>query len=77
MAETKAQRVAAEAQLREATTGTGHALSRQQVQAVIVECADIARRLREAEPADLATAYGRLGLRLTDHPRTWLPPSWP
>ena len=67
-AEAKAQRVAAEAQLHQATTGTGPALTRQQIRAVTEECADIARGLSQADPADLANAYSKLGLRLTYHP---------
>jgi hypothetical protein len=46
----------------------GTALTRQQIQTVIEECADIATQLRDADPADLATAYSKLGLRLTYHP---------
>jgi hypothetical protein len=38
----KAQRLAAEAELRQATAGTA-TLTRQQVQALIEECADVAR----------------------------------
>jgi site-specific DNA recombinase len=67
IAEAKVQRLAAEAQLHLATQGTA-TLTRQQIQAVIEECADIARNLRDADPADIASAYRRLGLRLTYHP---------
>jgi hypothetical protein len=56
-----------EAELHHATRGTA-ALTRQQIQAVIEECADIARDLCHADPADIATGYRRLGLRLTYHP---------
>jgi site-specific DNA recombinase len=68
IAEAKAQRLAAEAQLRQATSGAGPALSRQQIRAVTEECADIARDLSQADPADLANAYSKLGLRLIYHP---------
>jgi site-specific DNA recombinase len=66
ISETKAQRLAAEAELRRATPTA--ALTRQQVQAVIEQCADVANDLRGAEPADVAGAYRKLGLRLTYHP---------
>jgi hypothetical protein len=68
IAEAKAQRLAAEAQLRQATSGAGTTLTRQQIKAVIEECADIARDLRDADPTDTASAYRKLGLRLTYHP---------
>ena len=44
------------------------ALTRQQVQAVIDQCADMPKDLRDAEPADMAVAYRKLGLRLTYRP---------
>ncbi len=47
-------------------------MTRQQVQAVIEECADIAADLRDAEPADMAGTYRKLGLRLTYHPERQL-----
>jgi hypothetical protein len=66
ISEAKAQRLAAEAELRRATpTAT---LSREQVQAVIEQCADLAKGLRDAEPADMAGAYRKPGVRLTYHP---------
>lgn len=67
IAEAKVQRLAAEAELCQATTSAA-TLTRQQVQAVIEECADIAKDLRDAEPADIANAYRKLGQRLTYHP---------
>jgi site-specific DNA recombinase len=67
IAEAKVQRLAAEAHVRQATNGTATP-TRQQVQAVIEECADIARDLRDADPTDTASAYRKLGLRLTYHP---------
>jgi len=59
-------RLAAEAELRRATPTA--ALNREQVQAVIEQCADLAKGLRDAEPADMAGAYRKLGVRLTYHP---------
>jgi site-specific DNA recombinase len=35
---------------------------------VIEQCADVANDLRGAQPADVAGAYRKLGLRLTYHP---------
>jgi hypothetical protein len=67
IAEAKVQRLAAEAQVRQATNGTA-TLTRHQVQAVVEECADVARDLRDADPADIAPAYRKLGLRLTYYP---------
>jgi len=68
IAEAKAQRLAAEAELRQATASGGTVVTCQQVQALIEECADIAKDLTEAGPADMANAYSKLGLRLTYHP---------
>ena len=67
IAEAKTQRLAAEAQLRQVASSTA-ALSRQQVHALIEECADISKDLREADPTEMAGAYRKLGLRLTYHP---------
>ena len=66
IADTKAQRLQAESDLRQATTTA--TLSRQQIQDLIEECADIAKDLRDADPSDMAQAYRKLGLRLTYHP---------
>ncbi|HEX6934148.1 MAG TPA: hypothetical protein VF162_18545 [Streptosporangiaceae bacterium] len=65
--EAKAQRLGAEAELRRATASGGTAPTRSQVQALIQECADIARGLTDADLADMADAYSKLGLRLTYH----------
>jgi hypothetical protein len=66
IADAKAQRLQAEADLRRATTKPS--LTRQQIQTFIKECADIATQLRDADPNDMAQAYRKLGLRLTYHP---------
>lgn len=68
--ETTTQRLRAEADLRQATSKT--TLTRQQIQALIEECADIATDLHHAEPADIAATYHKLGLRLTYHPEKQL-----
>jgi site-specific DNA recombinase len=62
ISEAKVQRLAAEAELCRARPTA--ALTRQQVQAVIEQCADVADDLRGAEPANVAGAYRKLGLRL-------------
>jgi site-specific DNA recombinase len=67
IAEAKAQRLAAEAEMHQATPGTA-TVTRQQIQAVIEERADTAQNLRDASPADLASAHRRLSLRLTYYP---------
>ena len=66
----KAQRLRAEAELRQATSKA--TMTRQQIQALIEECADIAADLRDAEPGDTAGAYRKLGLRVTCHPERQL-----
>jgi site-specific DNA recombinase len=62
IAEAKAQRLKAEADLRQATSTATP--TRQQVQELIEECADIAADLRGADPGDMAAAYRKLGLQL-------------
>jgi DNA invertase Pin-like site-specific DNA recombinase len=64
--ETTTQRLRAQADLRQATSTT--TLTRQQIQTLIEECADIATDLHHTEPADIAATYHKLGLRLTYHP---------
>jgi site-specific DNA recombinase len=64
--EATTQRLRAETDLRQATNKT--TLTRQQIQALIEECADIATDLHHAEPASIAATYHKLGLRLTYHP---------
>src|SRR5882724_2689691 len=66
----KAQRLQAGAELRQAATRT--TLTRQQIKALIEECADITADLRDAEPGDMAGTYRKLGLRLTYHPERQL-----
>jgi site-specific DNA recombinase len=66
----KAQRLQAEAELRQATSKT--TMTRQQIQALIEQCADIAAGLQNAEPGDMAQTYRKLGLKLTYHPERQL-----
>jgi hypothetical protein len=49
-------------------------LTRQQIQDLIEQCADIAADLRDADPADMASTYRKLGLRLTYRPGIWYKP---
>jgi uncharacterized protein YhaN len=70
IADAKAQRLKAETELRQATSKT--TMTRQQVQELIEQCADIAADLRDAEPGDMASVYRKLGLRLTYHPERQL-----
>ncbi|HEY6315875.1 MAG TPA: recombinase family protein [Streptosporangiaceae bacterium] len=67
IAQAKTQRLAAEAELRQATAGTA-TFTGQQIEALIEECADVAQDLCDTEPAEVARAYQKLGLRLTYHP---------
>src|SRR5207248_1777946 len=69
-AEAKAQRLRAEADLRQATSTA--TMTRQQIQDLIEECADIAADLHGADPGDMASTYRKLGLRLTYHPERQL-----
>jgi len=65
-AEAKAQRLKAEAELRQATSKT--TMTRQQIQDLIEECADIAADLRDGDPGEMAGRLPRA--RLAAH----LPP---
>jgi hypothetical protein len=64
--EARAQRVQAEADLRQATSKTR--ITRQQVKEMITTTTDIAATLRNAETAQMAGAYRKLGVRLTYDP---------
>jgi site-specific DNA recombinase len=63
---TKAQRLAAEAELRRATTR--RRMTRQQIADLISEVSDLAATLRDTESVTAAEAYRQLGLRLTYYP---------
>jgi DNA invertase Pin-like site-specific DNA recombinase len=66
ISQAKAQRLQAEADLRKATTTAR--LTRHQIDDLIASITDIAATLDKAEPAQLADAYDKLGLRLTYDP---------
>jgi site-specific DNA recombinase len=66
IAETQAEKVAAQAEIR---TVTGRRqLSRDDLEAIVAAFADIARVVREADPADKAELYAQLKLTLTYQP---------
>ncbi len=62
----KAQRIQAEADLRKATSKAR--ITRQQIEELITMTADIAATLHDADPAQMANAYRKLGVRLTYDP---------
>ena len=64
--EAKAHRVQAEAELRRTTSKAR--VTRQQIEELINMTTDIAATLHEAEPAQMADAYRKLGVRLTYDP---------
>jgi hypothetical protein len=64
--EARAQRVKAEANLRQATVRTR--VTREEIETTISNLADIAAAIKGAEPELLADAYGKLGLRLAYDP---------
>jgi site-specific DNA recombinase len=64
--EAKAQRLAAEAELRQATST--NRLTREQVTALITEAGEITATLHSADPGAMADAYRKLGIRLTYDP---------
>jgi site-specific DNA recombinase len=66
ISETKAARLTAEAELRQATSKAR--MTRQQIKDLIGQCGDIAAALHDADPAGIAATYHKLGLRLTYHP---------
>jgi hypothetical protein len=48
--------------------GQATLVSRGRVEEIIEECKDVAADLRDADPADTAAAYRKLGVRVTYHP---------
>ena len=67
MNETQAKRAAAEARLR-ASTGRRR-MTRDEITSLVTALGDVLGVLKDAEPADKAEVYGRLGLTLTYHPQ--------
>jgi site-specific DNA recombinase len=66
IAEAKAQRLKAQAELAQATSKSR--LTRQQIADRISQLSDIAATLHDADCADMASTYRKLGLRLTYEP---------
>lgn len=66
IAEAKAERVRAEAELRTTTRSTR--MSREEITALVAEIGDMARAITEVPTDRKSEVYQRLGLRLTYHP---------
>ncbi|WP_328708852.1 recombinase family protein [Microbispora hainanensis] len=66
IAEAKAERVRAEAELR--TTTRSARMSREEITALVAEIGDMARAITEVPTERKSEVYQRLGLRLTYHP---------
>ena len=66
MSETQARRAVAEARIRKPA---GHRrMTRDEITSLVTDLGDVMRVLRDADPADKAEVYGRLGLTLTYYP---------
>jgi hypothetical protein len=66
MSETRARRAVAEARIRK--PGGRRRLTRDEITSLVTALGDVMRVLRDADPADEAEVYSRLGLTLTYHP---------
>jgi site-specific DNA recombinase len=66
IAETQAKKVAAQAETR-TTTGRNQ-MSREDIAAIVTALGELARVVREADPADRTDIYAKLGLTLTYQP---------
>jgi hypothetical protein len=66
MIETRARRAVAEARIRK--PGGRRRLTRDEITSPVTALGDVMRVLRDADPADKAEVYSRLGLTLTYHP---------
>ncbi|GAB3129507.1 hypothetical protein [Microbispora hainanensis] len=67
IAETQTQRVAAQAQLRQASGR--RRMSKEEIDAVVTALGDLVKVLQEADPVDKADIYSQIGLRLTYRPQ--------
>jgi hypothetical protein len=67
IAETQAQRVTAQAEIR-SSTGQ-HRMTRDDIAAMVAALGDLVRVIRDADPADQAELYSQLGLRMTYRPQ--------
>lgn len=70
IAETQTQRVAAQAQLRQASGR--RRMSKEEIDAVVTALGDLVKVLQEADPVDKADIYPQIGLRLTYRPQKQL-----
>ncbi|WP_083828278.1 MULTISPECIES: recombinase family protein [Protofrankia] len=70
IAQTQADRAAAERQLREATTDSDRRMSRDEIAALVEALGDILTALTEADPADKTEVYRQLSLHLIYQPAT-------
>ncbi len=66
MSETQARRAVAEARLRKPSGR--RRMTRDEITSLVTALGDVIRVLRDADPADKAEVYSRLGLTLTYHP---------
>jgi site-specific DNA recombinase len=66
MKETQARRALAEARLK--TPAARRRMTQEEITSLVTEVGGIMQALNEADPADKAEVYGRLGLTLTYHP---------
>ncbi len=67
IAETQAQRVAAQAQLRQVSGR--RRMSREEIEAIVTAIGDLMTVLKQADKADKADIYSEIGLRLTYRPQ--------
>ena len=67
MKETQARRALAEARLTR-PAGKRQRMTEEEIMSLVTEISRITQALRNADPADKAQVYGRLGLTLTYHP---------
>ncbi|MEV7008413.1 zinc ribbon domain-containing protein [Streptosporangium sp. NPDC051022] len=67
MAETQAQRAAAQAQLRQ--TGARRCMTREEINTVMNALGNLVQVMQEADPVDKAEIYAQIGLRLTYRPQ--------
>jgi hypothetical protein len=67
MNETQARHAAAEARLKKPTGR--RRMTRDEITSLVSALGDVMQVLKDADPADKAEIYGRLGLTLTHHPQ--------
>jgi hypothetical protein len=70
IAETQAERIKAESELRQETGGNQARMTTEEIAALVDSLGNLLTVLHEADPADKAEVYRQLGLRLTYEPDT-------